>query len=353
MKPAAVFLALLGCKEPKSTNTAATTSSGSHREVLDTGSSEEPETDPVLAFQFGILTDCHVTREGDNHDRMRAAVDYLTSFHAETPLTFVAVLGDIAWGDGWPLAFDALSALPMPWVPIQGDNPIQVGEEPLFVETFGAHYDALSATLPGWDRAPVPIDDPTYGQDWLSNIRFEVDGVVFLGLDWNSREIGTLWGETPDLFDLPGGTLPFVEAALAETNQQEGLEDRVIFLTHMPMLYGPGFFDVAEVETLEQRLHPYLPLLGANHAGHLHVSAEGTWESLGLQVTVSDATWDDDNTVRIVQVWKTNRRVILTSEEYVVLSPVHRQNDGAKALTPPTSSAVARPNHHGSAAAKN
>jgi len=276
-----------------------------------------PESEPVEVFRFGIIADPHVTGAGDHLDRLNAAVTHLNAAHTDAPLAFVAVLGDIAWGGGWDVSRDALSALTMPWVPIQGDNPIQVGEEIGFSTTFGPQLDALATQLDGWQRGSIPTPDPVYGEVWLTNLAFEVQGVTVVGLDLNSREVGTILGETPDLFDIPGGTLPFFESVL-DGLEPDGLDARVLMLTHMPMLYGLGFFDLDEVAVLEERLSGRADLLGINHAGHLHAHAEGDWPELGFDVTVTDATWDDDNSVRLVTVSATDRRFIWTSEPQVV-----------------------------------
>jgi len=300
---------LLACSGDKSPTESAPDTAGPS---LDSADSAVPESDPVDVFSFGIIADPHVTGPGEHLDRLDAAVAHLNAVHAETPLAFVTVLGDIAWGGGWDVSHTALSQLTMPWVPIQGDNPIQVGEETGFSTTFGSQFAALSTQLDGWQMGPIPTDDPVYGQVWLTNLAFTVEGVTVVGLDWNSREVGSILGETPDLFDLPGGTLPFFEGVL-DGLDEEGLDGQVLMLSHMPMLYGPGFFDLDEVAVLEERVGTRSALLGINHAGHLHAHAEGDWPELGFDVTITDATWDDDNSVRLVSVARTDRRFVWSS----------------------------------------
>ena len=114
--------------------------------------------EPEHLFTFGLLADSHVTGTGDHLERLGLAVDALEA--EATDLAFVAVLGDIAWGGGWELARERLDTLSVPWVPVFGDNPIQVGEETGFHETFGAHLDALGPALEGWTVAPVPVTPP-------------------------------------------------------------------------------------------------------------------------------------------------------------------------------------------------
>ena len=312
----AVLVALGGCADPPATHMVPADSAAVP--PVDSADTGAAETDPVPVFSFAIIADPHVTGPGEHLDRLHAAVAHLAELHDTEPLAFVAVLGDIAWGGGWEPSRDALQALPVPWVPIQGDNPIQVGEETGFEATFGPQLTRLADQLDGWQRAPLPTPDPIYGEVWLTNFAFEHEGVTFVGLDWNSREVDTIFGETPDLFDLPGGTLPFLEGVLEQVDATPGLDDRVVTLTHMPMMYGPGFYTVDEVEVLEARVGPYGSLLAANHAGHLHGNGETEWAALGLDVVVTDATWDDDNAVRIVRVAQTNQRVVFTHEVVVV-----------------------------------
>lgn len=306
-------LLLAGCGG-KQVPTVAEDSGGSVVEdAADTGILE---TAPVEAFRFAVLADPHVTGPGAHLERLQAAVDHLHALHAEQPLELVVVLGDIAWGDGWEPALGALSALPVPWVPVQGDNPIQVGEEVRFSEVFGGQLSHLATVMPGFEQGEVAVADPVYGTVWLTNAAFSVGEVTFVVADWNSRDQDTIFGETPDLFDVPGGTLPFVEAAVA--GAAGTLDGRVVMLSHMPFLAGPGFFDLDEQAILEDRLGRHQDALGLALAGHLHVHAEGDWPELGVDVVVTDATWDDTLSARVVTVSTTNQRVLYSWTEEVV-----------------------------------
>jgi len=117
-------------------------------------------------------------------------------------------------------------------------------------------------------------------------------------MDINTRYIGTGWGEFPDLFDLPGGTLPFIGESLATT--PEGPADRVVLLSHMPLVPG---LTLEEQDQLLATLAPYPDMVWGNHAGHLHGNGEATWAEADLQIRTTDATWDDVNTFRLVDVW--------------------------------------------------
>jgi hypothetical protein len=133
---------------------------------------------------------------------------------------------------------------------------------------------------------------------WLQNSRLDWKGVRFVAMDINTRYIGTGWGEFPDLFDLPGGTLPFIGESLATT--PEGPADRVVLLSHMPLVPG---LTLEEQDQLLATLAPYPDMVWGNHAGHLHGNGEATWAEADLQIRTTDATWDDVNTFRLVDVW--------------------------------------------------
>lgn len=165
----------------------------------------------------------------------------------------------------------------------------------------------------------MPVDNPVQGgQSWLQNYGFKHRGLRFVALDWNSREIGTLWGETPDLHDFTGGTLPFLQTELDTAAATGGLDERVVLFSHMPMIMGPGTFDVTEGATLEAALGPRADLVQGNHAGHLHGNAEDEWEACGLVVDTTDATFDDVVSLRLVNVLQDAVQVQYESEIIVV-----------------------------------
>ena len=89
--------------------------------------------DPVAQFSFALIADPHITGPGEHEERLRAAVAAVEERVASDNIELVFVLGDIAWSGGYDLAHAALS---VPWVPVQGDNPIQVGEEDGFELAF-------------------------------------------------------------------------------------------------------------------------------------------------------------------------------------------------------------------------
>jgi len=261
----------------------------------DTGA---PLPDAEFVFRYAILADPHVVDEGAHALRLQDAVRAIEALPSAERPELVFILGDIAWGGGWGPAHGALDALGMPWVPVLGDNPIQAGEEQVFEQIFTGHLDAVGSDLPGWVRADRPVTTMDGEELWLQNSRLDWKGVRFVAMDINTRYIGTGWGEFPDLFDLPGGTLPFIGESLATT--PEGPADRVVLLSHMPLVPG---LTLEEQDQLLATLAPYPDMVWGNHAGHLHGNGEATWAEADLQIRTTDATWDDVNTFRLVDVW--------------------------------------------------
>jgi len=78
-----------------------------------------------------------------------------------------------------------------------------------------------------------------------------------------------------------------------------------------------GAFDMAELGRLHALLEPYAGRVHANYAGHVHRSYELVGEG-PLDVYVLDATHDDDNTVRVVEVSGNGRRFEYRQDEVVV-----------------------------------
>lgn len=289
-----LFLALVACTAPEPPGPGAAADSG----VFDTGRLDTGSPESVHQFTYAIIADPHVTNSGAHAARLDTAVDAIIALPADRAPDLVFILGDIAWNDGWTPAYEALDRLPMPWVPVLGDNPIQSGEEQGFETTFAAHLDAVGAGLPGWTRAETPVTGPDGETLWLQNARLDWGGVRFVALDWNTRVIETGWGELPDLHDVDGGTLPFLVDAL--DTLPDGPDDRVVLLSHMPLVPGLTLDEQAD---LLAAIDPWREAVWGNHAGHLHGNGEATWDEADLEIRTTDATWDDVNSFRLVDVW--------------------------------------------------
>ena len=252
-------------------------------------------------FTFAILADPHVSDASENLDRLDQAVAWIADNAEIEDIQLTLILGDIAWSEGFPYADESLSALPMPWVPILGDNEIQFGGEQTYDDTYSDQYAALATQLDHFTRGETPIDNPEYGQpSWFQNLSFDFGEVHFVGLDWCTRHIGGLEGEAADLHDFSGGTLRWLESDLQSLS--DGPDERVIFASHHPMHLSPGGFDLTEVDTVDTLLSSWDDAIYANFAGHYHFNEEEVDTDRPLDIYVTDATWDDVNTIRLVSV---------------------------------------------------
>lgn len=266
-------------------------------ELSPTESTPATESLPTSAFRFAVLADTHVyAAEGEHRDRLRTAVDWLNS--QKDSISLVLLVGDIAWGDGLPGARAELDRLLLPWVPINGDNEVQLGSEEAYATTFADHYVALAGQLEGWQMGAVEVQNPEEGvPSWFHNVSFRFEGLHFLGLDWASRKIDPLLGETGMLHDFPGGTYPWFEEQLSAT---EGAEpESVVLFSHIPMHPSPGGFDVEKNARIQALIKPYGDRVWADLAGHYHVTADEA-EEAGYHLYVTDAVWDDSLDVRLV-----------------------------------------------------
>lgn len=302
---------VLGCVAPSSSSDtgpgAADTDSGAlATDGADDDSGAGPSPDPTFAFSYALIADPHVTSTGAHEERLVDAVAWVEAHRDERDIQLVFILGDIAWNDGFDPAIAALSQLSVPWVPVLGDNCIQSADEEAWHDAFDPQIQHLAATLPGWTRQDGVVDNPEHDKpSWFQSYGFDHGGLRFVSLDWNTRVVATGWGEMPDLHDFDGGTLPFLRAELDALT--DGQDERVVFLSHMPMFHGPGGFDVDEKDVLEPLLGPFADTVRGNHAGHLHGNGEMEWDAVGMHVDTTDATWDDVNALRVVEVWSDGR----------------------------------------------
>jgi hypothetical protein len=215
-------------------------------------------------------------------------------------IELVLILGDIAWGKGLPIARDDLAALTMTWVPIIGDNVIVSDNETQWDETFAPQLAKAAKELDEFVRAPLPVTDTTGKQFRLQNAAFSHRGLRFIGLDLNARVKHIIRSEQGNLYDFPGGTWPFFKAEI------DGLGDRkkesVLMYTHIPMHLSPGGFDDKEMDIVAALTGPKGDLIYANLAGHYHFELTDEPKDAGYVMMTTDATWDDELRVRVVEV---------------------------------------------------
>ena len=261
----------------------------------------EPEGPLTHQFSMAVVADPHVVGPGEHADRLNAAVDWIEANATERDIQLVVILGDICWNDGFTIAHDALNRLTLPWVPVMGDNVIQTDGEATFHSTFLNQIERLSTELNDFEMAPTPVYNPERDQEsWLQNMAFSMHGVRFISADWSSRERHPLWGETPDLHNFEGGTWPWLTDQLESVDRAK--DNNLILLSHMPLFEGPGGLVTEEAEQAVELLSTHQDAIWANLAGHLHVDTSMEWERAGIEVHVTDATWDDINRIRIVNV---------------------------------------------------
>jgi hypothetical protein len=240
---------------------------------------------------------------GDAADRLRRCANWVNARRAEERVELVLVAGDL--GSDRNLVRTILDTLTVPWVPARGDNSIQGGQEEAFDTDIAPQYAVLATQLANWTRAPVPVANPdTGGNSWFENFSFDHRGVHFIGLDWCTRTIGGIPGEQADLHAFAGGTWRFFRNDLR--NCAKPRLENVVMLTHHPMhdfALGAGAFSSGEMNTIENFTAGYADNVSANLAGHYHFNWSEEREAGGFHVHVTDATWDDDVTLRLVRVF--------------------------------------------------
>ncbi len=258
---------------------------------------EAPPLEPL--FSFVVIADPHVAGTQANEDRLQIAVDWVNENATDRDIELVLVLGDIGWSAGLGRSREVLDELTPTWVPIIGDNVIQSGGDEAWDAMFGDQLDALGDQLDGWARAPLPVsDDRIPGDAWFQNLRFEKDGVLFVGLDWNIRHLSGNLAEFGDFNDVPGGSWEWLLASLEGV--QDRLDESVVLLSHIPML--PGVFYVADREAFAGLVQPIGDKVYGNFAGHLHIDHDEEFPEAGYHTHVTDATFDDTLDVRLVTV---------------------------------------------------
>ncbi len=291
-------------------------------DVADDDSSSPADDDdtaesPPMEFMFSVavLADPHVTGPGGNEERLVQAVDWINGQPMDRNIQLVVILGDVAWNDGFEPAWAALDALNMPWAPVIGDNEVNSDDEQAWDEAFAYQYTVLSVAFEDFVKTEMPVHHPDADMDvWFNQFAFTHLGVRFVALDWCARGAEGVQTEMGDLHDFEGGTLPFLADDLAAFAPPT--TDSLVMLSHIPMHLGG--FDLEEMEALEAVLEPYTDALWANLAGHLHLDYEYEAADGLFWVYVTDAVWDDELTIRLIEV-SGNGEAFEYAQELVVL----------------------------------
>lgn len=283
--------------------------------LISCGGTDAPDPEPPLEplFSLAVITDLHISGALENEQRLQAAVQWIDDHAAERSIELVLVLGDIGWGSTIERSKELLDELDVPYVPINGDNEIHAGDEEAFRTLYQPQYDSLAATLDGWRMAPVPVLHPGTGQDaWLQNAAFEYQGLHVLAVDWCVRGADGLAGEVGDLHDYEGGSWRWLSDEL--TGLEPTLLQSVVIISHIPM-FG-GMFSLDQMAQITGLIAPRRDYVYANLSGHLHGNL--VMEEEGFDAIVTDATFDDDNTVRVIEVQGNGVRLAYEHELIVV-----------------------------------
>ncbi len=248
-------------------------------------------------FSIAVIADPHIETVSDHEERLTAVIAWLDENALAEQIELVLVLGDIGWGAGLERAKQLLDELDMPYLPIVGDNEIVAGDDQAFDTTYQPQYQLLSDRFDHWRQAPLPVWDPEAGMDsWLQNLAFDYRGLHFFAVDLCIRGDDTIMGEFGTLHDFDGGSWPWLEDQWSALAPSRG--ESIILLSHIPMFLGA--LDGDEMTRVNALLEPLGEYVYANLAGHLHGNLER--EGAAFDVYVTDATHDDDNTVRLIDV---------------------------------------------------
>lgn len=269
--------------------------------VLSCASDEPEDTVPEVfefEFSFAVLADPHIAGQITHEERLAAAVEWINDSAAERDIELVFIVGDLGWGPGLAQANALLSDLEPTWVPVIGDNEIHFGDEENWDTVFSPQFEVVAASVEGFARGQVEVTAADGSSLWLQNNMFEYRGLRWVGLDWCSRSDSALLGEFAELHDVPGGSLPFLTDSLIDLEATN--DEDVLLFSHHPMHLG--MFSTEEMEAIAAVTGPLEGRVAGAYAGHVHLDAEIEVPEAGYTAFVTDATWDDDNTIRVVRV---------------------------------------------------
>jgi len=305
------------------------------------------------SFSFVVLADPHVYGDlrSPSSQRLQQCVEWVNRNRQAYGIELTFVVGDIGFGGNGAhvqTAKTILDGLTVPYAPIIGDNDILTPEDEVhFANTFEPVYQSLAANpqFSNWSRGPVRVWDPDVGvYDYLQNFAFEYRGVHFVCPDWCDRETITWPGHDPirredaELHDFPGGTWPWFTDYITHCSKTKF--ENIVMLAHHPMhtykgalapLASYGAFALAEFVQIRSFLndpnHDYRPYVALAYAGHYHsdvyfpadmdpnritINGEPFDPNVidpnclvrlpGYDLYITDAVWDDEVRLYLVQV---------------------------------------------------
>ena len=273
-------------------------------------------SEPSFQFSIAMIADPHIGGGGEHSERLRQTVQWLNAHQDSRSIELVFVLGDVGWREGLAESKQLLDELNIIYVPIIGDNEVHFGDEENFGTVYGPQYEHLSESVTDWYKeGGGAIWNPEHDQDsFFYNYAFTHKGLRLVSVDWASRSDDSFFGEMGDLHDFDGGTWDFFENEIIGSQEQKN--DSLLIMSHIPMYLGPGSFDQAEAEQVAALTQSYTDRIFGNFSGHFHINAEGVFEEAGFEYYVTNAIWDDQITVRMVEVWE--NEVAFTFQQEVI-----------------------------------
>jgi hypothetical protein len=263
----------------------------------DTADSVEPAMEEL--FTFVVLADPHIAGPIEHEERLQKAIDWINGAAVQRNIEVVLVVGDIGWGAGLERSRELLDLLEVTYVPLIGDNEVQTDDELRYTEVYASQFERLEDELDGWMKVGEPAVHPDSGETvWLQNLRFEHKGVLFVGLDTIVRGVKGTLGELGSLNDYEGGSWPFLKEVLSDAEIRP--YESIVLAGHVPIMLGA--LDVMQMAEVAITIGPVGEWVYGHYAGHLHVDHEATLHDQGIELFVTDATWDDNISLRVVTV---------------------------------------------------
>ena len=120
------------------------------------------------------------------------------------------------------------------------------------------------------------------------------------------------------LHDFDGGTFPWFANEIGTI--EAGADENILLFSHHPMFVSPGAFDVNEMGQISGVTKPVENRIAAAWAGHYHTTWDQDIPESGYSIHITDALWDDENTVRVVEVSSDGQRFSFAQELVVIAS---------------------------------
>jgi 3',5'-cyclic AMP phosphodiesterase CpdA len=255
-------------------------------------------------WTFAILSDIHIGDAGGPIviDLAYRAVNKINELAPYKNTQLVFITGDLsnsALPDQLKEVKTILDSLVVPYFPVIGNHDIwtyngtweekhPTGDKK-FAETFASIYQNMSRR--GWNYNMQTVwnhDDECFS--WFQNWEYQYNGLVFYGLDWNSRQpaIHSLGykGAMPgaQIYEFPGGTFDWLENRLRLLKTTGTPFKKIVFLQHHPYRLDPWIpdyiygFSTLEKEEIRNMLVKYFSVeeYWGVFAGHIHTWYNGT-----------------------------------------------------------------------------